>query len=89
MYVRVHKSSNKWFRDDNGALVGIELEKNTRYYKNLIKQIGNQIIVKNNKHELKTIYYGHFVNNKFIRLDLSDSEKIIDSTCGYYAFILD
>ena len=84
MYVRVHKTGNKWFRDDNGTLVGTENFKNSKIYRRLGNPV-NQTIVKNSNHELKTIYYGHFVNNKFIRLNFHSS----DSTSGFYTFVLD
>jgi len=87
MYVKVHKKENQWFRIDNGALVGTEIPRTTSYYKAIAKHIRKQILIKNTNNEFKIIYYGHFVNNKFVRLD--SSKKISDKTCGYYAFVLD
>ena len=87
MYVKVLKKGKHWFREDNGTLVGTEISNNTNYYKNISKHIGGKIIIMDIKNELKQIYYGHFVNNKFTRLSIS--EKCLDKTCGYYAFVLD
>lgn len=87
MYVKVYKKGKQWFREINGALVGTELNRNTEYYKKIAKNIGKQIIIKNIHDELQTIYYGHFVNNKFTRVPIS--EKCSDKTYGYYAFVLD
>ena len=89
MYVKVHKKSNKWFREINGAFVGTEIPNSSPYYKNLAKKIGKQILIKDIYGETKTIYYGHFVNNKFVRLTPSNSLKPTDKTLGYYAFVLD
>ena len=87
MYVKVRKKCNQWFREDNGALVGAEISQDEKYYKKISKHIGKQILIKNTNNEVKTIYYGHFVNNKFIKLDIT--KKCSDKTCGYYAFVLD
>ena len=88
MYVRVHKKGNQWFREDNGTLVGTEISKTTSYYKKLISRIGRPvIIIKNTRNEIKMIYYGYFYNNKFT--SLLDCEKCLDTTCDYYAFVLD
>ena len=87
MYVKVHKKCNQWFRTDNGTLVGTEIHAGSAYYKLISEKVGKQIFIKNKNNETKTIYYGHFVNNKFTRLSVS--QKCSDSTCGYYAFFLD
>ena len=86
MYVKVRKKANQWFRIDNGTLVGTEISRYSHYYKLLSQKVGNQIFIKNNNNETKTIYYGHFVNNKFVRLSIC--EKCSDKSCGYYAFVL-
>jgi len=87
MYIEVHKVGNQWLRNDNGALVGTEIARSSSYYKKIAKIIGNQIIIKNDKGETKTIYYGRFVNNKFVRFDIPDSEKVFYKTCKHYAFV--
>ena len=84
MYVRVRKKGNQWFREDNGTLVGTEISRNSYIYMRLGNP-ANQTIVRNSNRELRTIYYGYFVNNKFVCLDLPS----LDSTCGYYTFVLD
>ena len=87
MYVKVHKKGNQWFRTDNGALVGTELDQRSRRYKYLAAQVGKRIIVKVSYHEDKIIYRGYFFNNKFIHL--KPGEKCSDKTYGYYTFVLD
>ena len=86
MYVKVHRITNQWFRTDNGALVGTEISPNSLQYKRISKIIGEQIIIKNTKNELKTIYFGFFSNNKFTRLN--SKKRCSDKSCGYYAFVL-
>ena len=87
MYVKVHRITNQWFRTDNGALVGTEISKDSLQYKRISKIIGEQIIIKNTKNELKTIYFGFFYNNKFTRLTVKS--RCTEPTRGYYAFVLD
>ena len=86
MYVKVHKKGNQWFRTDNGALVGTELDTRSRRYKYLAAQVGKQVIVKVSPCEDKMIYRGYFFNNKFIHL--KPDEKCSDKTYGYYTFVL-
>ena len=85
MYVGVHKKRNQWFRNDNGKLVGTEIPQNTSYYKELEKHIGKQIVIKNKNNKVQIIYYGKFVNNKFVRVN---SPKKSNKTCSYYVFVL-
>ena len=87
MYVRVHRIINQWFRTDTGALVGTEISSNSPQYKRISKIIGKQILIKNTKNELKTIYFGFFSNNKFTRLN--PKMRCSDKSCGYYAFVLE
>ena len=86
MYVKVHRITNQWFRTDNGALVGTEISQNSLQYKRISKTIGKQILIKNAKNELKTIYFGFFNNNKFTRLN--GKVRCTEPSLGYYAFVL-
>ncbi len=86
MYVKVHKKGNQWFRNDNGTLVGTEVDKSIPNYQKLSKLIGNQIIIKDKNNELKQLYYGYFYNGRFKRLDIS--QKCSSEICGYYAFVI-
>ena len=89
MYVKVHKSGNKWFRDDNGALVGTEIQKESEVYKYLSKKKINGIFLKGNMQKyIITVRKGYIDKYGKFRKVTSNYECSY-STYGFYVFVLD
>lgn len=66
MYVKVHKNENQWFRDDNGAFIGTNIN-NDKTLNHLRILLGdNRLFVKTDD-KILSVYHGYFRENKFFR----------------------
>ena len=67
MYVKVHKTENQWFRDDNGALIGSDINVGSKTFNHLKILLGdNRMFVKTDD-TILPIFHGYFRNNMFFR----------------------
>ena len=61
MYVKVHKIGKKWFRNDTGALVGVDVIPGTETFNRLKHLLGDRkFFIQTPKKQHLAVYYGYF-----------------------------
>ena len=67
MYLKVHKKENQWFRDDNGALLGNNINIKSKEFDHLKILLGDDRLFVKTDDKILSVYHGYFREDIFFR----------------------